>query len=194
VDLANPLAFSDPYSGHEVLLLDDPVVEGVLGIIYHPQITAAPIPWRSCCPHCLAGKQRGLDLHLKREVQLLCTHRKNEDLVEYKVPSNSQPYSLVCKADESGWCVKVVRPDTEHVLDVIHRPKEKTVFSGKPREFQSSILHRCLKFLFTARRPSRSEITSCLMALVKQQRRDGIPVRRYPCGRIDWSLVVGEKH
>lgn len=186
------LTFTDPYSRHEILLLDDPSEDGVLGLIYHPQVITPPIPWRSCCPHCATGKHSKLKLHLRREIQMLCTHESRDDIIRYRVPSYSLPYSLLVKTDEHGWCIRVARPGIENTLDVIQRPGEKTVFSGNPRAFQSTILHRCIKFLLSSRETPRHEITSCLTALIAQQtaeKRKKIPVRKRSCNKIDWSSV-----
>ena len=186
-----PLTFREPYSGHEILLLKKDHSNGILGIIYHPLVVSPPTPWQSSCRHCVAGQQRGLDLCLKRAVQLLCTWRESTNgAIELTVPSNSQPHHLECKTDEHGWCVRVTRPDTEKTLDVIYRPREGTTFSGKPREFQSDVLRRCLKLLFTCRRPSTSEVTACLSTLMERQRKEGIAARRrHPCLKVDWNSV-----
>ena len=186
------LTFTDPYSRHEILLLDDPNGDGVLGLLYHPQIVTPPIPWRSCCPHCAAGKQSNLKLHLRRKIQMLCTHESRDGIIEYRVPSYSVPYSLLVKTDEHGWCVRVTRPGIENTLDVIQRPGEKTVFSGNPRSFQSTILHRCLKFLCSGRTTPKNEIAACLATLVtRQTAKKKIEVRSggRPCQKIDWSTI-----
>ena len=185
------LTFTDPYSGHEILLIEDAAENKATGIVYHPRVVTPPSPWSSGCPHCSAGKQYDLRLHLRREIQMLCTRSIRNDVVEYSVPSSSQPYSLLCKSNDLGWCVRVTRPNVKHTLDVIYQPGEKTVFSGNPRSFQSTILRRCLRFLFTGRETPKNEIAACLVELVAQQKKNKIPVRGHPCKKIDWSVVRG---
>lgn len=127
---------------------------------------------------------------------MLCTRSSRNGIIEYHVPSNSHPYSLLCKTDEHGSCVRVIRPGIKDTLDVIQRPGEKTVLSGNPRAFQSSILHRCLKFLCSGRITPNNEIAACLAALVARQttkKRNRAKIDRHPCQKIDWSAMSSEK-
>ena len=183
-----PLIFSDPYSEHEVLLLAHP--PEVIGVIYHPRSTSTPIPWRSGCLHCVCGERLDLNLHIKREIKMLCTHKTSRGKTMYKIPSNSQPYSLSLKPSLVGWQAEVARTGASLILNVVHSFPGKITYSGELRRFRSPILHRSLKFLFSARQASKNEIASCLRELTLQQQRDGIPViKQPPCIKIDWRSV-----
>ena len=196
--------FTDPHSGHEVLLTTPAYPTGkdeVIGVIYHPRKTDLPVPWHSNCPHCIAGRQSKLSIQLKREVRLLCSQRIFNDqdnlwhtFLRYTVPSNSQPYLLSCKRDDLGWCVKVARDGSEKQLDVICPTGQKISFGPNHRDFQSQILHRCIRFLFSARPTTRTEIRAILSPLVRQQREDGLPTGNLtPCRKIDWRSIVARE-
>jgi hypothetical protein len=186
------IIFTDPYSGHEILTFIDQHTKNVFGVVYHPQRTDPVVPWRSGCKHCLGGKQESMDLHLKRQIQMLCTlNPKENGVLDFFVPTNSQPYLLSFKEDSPGWIVTVSKNDVS--TDVAWKPKSKMEFSGDPRQFQSNILLRSLKFLFSRRNSKHKEIVGCLGPLIREQKRSGIAVgNRRSCCKIDWSFTLLE--
>jgi hypothetical protein len=188
------LVYSDATSGYEILSIEQ---GGVLkGVVYHPKKFSIPVVWSDDCTHCRLGQKSAMNIHLKRLVQLLCSQDRSEDGLSFIVPTNIQPYHLSCKHDNDGWIVKAKRVGSEEVLDVIARTGEKVLYSKKLREFQSRLLHRCLRLLFTARVPTDTELSAILKPLADSQAKNGYKAwARSPCLRIDWLAILnpGEK-
>ena len=64
---------ADPYSGHEVLVVETP--GGPLGVAYDPRRATCPVPWSASCPHCRAGRLRGPSPGTSRLLRMLVSRR-----------------------------------------------------------------------------------------------------------------------
>lgn len=183
-----PLLFTLPFSGEEILLLSDQGAVG-LGLIYHPRKTAAAIPWKSTCPHCLQGRQSGVDINVKRAVKVLCSRKLVDDVEEYCIPTNNNPCTIWCKRSDTGLIVKIHQQNQEPI-DAIWQGN-KFVTQGKSPLLESKIVGRTLKFLGSVQTISKREAHASLMPLLKKQRLNGIDThRRHLCLKIDWASLL----
>ena len=185
--------YTDPYLGIEILL----VRRGnkTFGVAYDPRKTNLPTPWSSDCDHCLAGRQHEISPHVRREIEMLLSQQANETHVRYLVPTNGKSLThLDYRARGKMHRARISR--SRRFLLITRRPgNPRLEYVGDPHLFQSPILHRCLKFLFSRRTATPAEISACLRPMVEQQRlrarqprtRGG---RRLPCREIDWSTML----
>lgn len=177
--------YTDPHSGTEMLLVEHE--SRVLGVTYDPKKTTAPVPWTSDCRHCLAGRQLGLSVHERREIRFLLSRKIGRYCVRYKIPSASRPRTVI------HWTRG--KKQTAKVADYKKSKKILLVTTGNPlkcegdlRSFQSPILRRCLRLLFSGRPASQEEISACLRPLRERSgRKRGRGGRRLPCKNIDWT-------
>jgi len=195
----NGTIYTDPHSGHEILVLV--VGKTLLGTAYNPRAAGTAVAWHGDCRHCVAGRQRELSIHVKREIQMLRTRRSagyvpktKSAITEYTIPSNSHPHTVRYwrAADSQRACI--AGEDDSSTLTAVKPAYEKVTFSGgDPRQFQSKILHRCLRLLFSGRTATCEEILACAEPLAKSQlqraRRAGF---RNPCDKIDWTTICSE--
>ena len=188
ISTPQPLVFTLPFSGEEILLLSDQGENG-LGIIYHPRKTVAAIPWKSTCPHCLQGRQSQIDINVKRAVKVLCSRRIIEDVEEYTVPTNNNPCTIWCKRSDTGLIIKIHQQDRTP-LDAIWQGTRFATQEKSPL-LESKIVGRTLKFLGSVQTISKREASASLMPLLKKQRLNGIDThRRHPCLKIDWASLL----
>jgi hypothetical protein len=182
------LVFTAPYSGDEILLINNDT-NPPLGIVYHPLKMDVPIAWMTNCPHCQRGQQLGLDIALKRAVQILCSRQVQKDSELYQIPTNDVPCSAVCRTDGAKIIVTLNQAD---------QPPVKAVWNG--RQFithgsytllRSKIVDRALRLISSARTISTRETLACLKPLLVAQKRDGIANhRRHPCLKLDWAAIA----
>jgi hypothetical protein len=184
--------YTDPYLGTEVLLIQRG--DRTFGVAYDPRKTVLPVPWSSDCPHCLAGRFKEISPHLRREIVMLLSQRAGESCVRYRVPTNGHPLTLYYWARGKTHHARITR--SRQRLRITRRPgNPRLEYVGDPHLFQSPILHRCLRFLFSARKATPREITACLRPMLEQQllrarqprTRGG---RRLSCREIDWSTTL----
>jgi hypothetical protein len=190
-----PLIYTDPYTGHEILTIGEGV--SLFGVAYDPRRTSAPTVWHQQCPHCRGGRQRELTIHLKRMIQLLCTHRSGGFIPqhkarvdEYDVPTNTHVHVLRhWKTD--GVHHAHVLDDQHEVLRASRVPLEKMTFEGDLRKFRSNMIVRGLKLLFSGRPATEAEITSTLLPLAQAQSAPKIRRGRYHfCSTVKWAPVL----
>jgi hypothetical protein len=187
---SQPLVFTAPYSGDEILLLPRNE-KSPLGIVYHPLKMDEPIAWISDCPHCIRGQQVGLDIALKRMVQILCSRQVKDDIESYQIPTNNEPCAAICKRNDKHLIVKLVQPGREPI-DAIWNGRQ-FVTKGSYTLLRSKIIDRSLRLLSSIKTTSKREVLASLMPLLARQRRDGIAIhRRHPCLKIDWATVADE--
>jgi hypothetical protein len=187
--------YTDPFDGWDVVTVERP--SGLVGIAYDPRKTASPVPWEAGCPHCVAGRQRDLTVYTKREIRTLCSRRDlavrglKSPARAYHLPTNVEPLTLFCWKDEAGTRAKVMCSDPSASLSYLDDRAEHRLLctGGDKTKFQSPILHRCLKFLFSARETSLRELASALGPIARPL--DYLPRGRWvPCSRIDWEAVL----
>lgn len=190
-----PTIYTDPYTGYEILAIDDGRV--LFGTAYDPRRTATAIPWHQSCPHCRGGRQRELTIHLKRMIQILCTSRSagfipqyNARVDEYDVPSNSHVHVIRHWVAEGVHRAHVL-DDASEVLRASREPQEKITFEGDTRKFRSNIVHRGLRLLFSARPAEPADIQASLLPLVQIQSIPRLRRGRYHfCSTIKWAPVL----
>jgi hypothetical protein len=196
----NDTIYADPYSGHEILVIED---DGTLfGASYDPRRAGTAVAWHGDCRHCQSGRQRKVSIHVKREIQALRTRRHaghvpstRSNITEYVVPSNSHVHRLRYWRDGSTQHANVVRAEnTQLLLSAVQYEGEPiTISDGDPRFFQSKILRRCLRLIFSGREATRDEILACAEPLASAQaaraRRSGY---RNLCDKIDWVEICSQ--
>jgi hypothetical protein len=197
--VTSSLIYTDPFSGIEVLLLNhsDPTTK--VGVAYDPRSTSLPVPFYSLCPHCAAGRQQGMSVHTRREVMVLLsakqvlsktrkTRRGRQNEICYTLPTNEDPTVLLCWQKGSSRHA-LARTGGRELL--ITRPDDtsKLVYDGDRREFQSPILQRCLRFLWSSRTATPSEISAILLPLRGPRRPQR--GRASPCHKVDWNTLTG---
>jgi len=185
--MAQALIYSDPYSGHEILLLTEEIA---CGSTYDPRRTDPPIAWSSLCSHCLKDS-RHLSIHVRRQIQLLSSRRcLSADLqtFEYSVPCCEYKIRHWSRTDLVQRALIFV-PGSESI-SVSQSPKDKIIINGK---VGSKIALRLLRFLFSARVASPREILAAGKILADKQASDkhhrGY---RTTCRRVDWIRIVSE--
>lgn len=192
----NASIYTDPYSGREILLVEAP--GGNVGIAYDPRRTDPPVPWSSCCRHCQRGRHRELPPQARREIVLLLSRRdrRHGSSVEhlYEIPTNSQrSMGLNVRARGRRLVAVVTKRSPRQILRLVKEPLlAARVTAGDPHSFQSPVLWRCLKFLFSRRNTSRAEAAACLHPLLNQPRKKRTPGGRHlRCREIDWAATIG---
>lgn len=183
--------FTDSPTGREILLVSSPVAPP-LGIAYDPRRADLPLAWHSECSHCIGGRQKDLTIYLKREIQLLLSIKGTWPTASFTVPSNNQPHHLSCWHEDGRLRARI--STLEGLTLDVFTDSPRLRFEGRLRDFQSPILHRCLKLVLSGRPATLSEITSCLEPLVRAQTRPNdscsLPDRRSRCCSIEWPKVV----
>jgi hypothetical protein len=191
--------YTDPYSGHEILVIaaDD----SLFGATYDPHRAGTAIAWHGDCNHCQAGRQREISIHVKREIQALRTRRHaghvpstGSNITEYVVPSNSHIHKIRYWRDGDTQRANIVGDAESELLSAVQPPYEKITFcEGRPRLFQSKILHRCLRLVFSGRAATRDEVLACAEPLAASQAsRARRPGYRNLCDKIDWAKICSE--
>lgn len=191
------LVYTDPYSGHEVVLVQtrkDPT----FGVAYDPRSVSPPTPWSSVCPHCLAGRDREISIHLKREIRVVASMTKTSAGREYVVPTNGRPLRVLHQAKADGTQdLHIYEGDSETLLATLgtdgkisHSGDEKIARqAGRPQ-----ILGRCIKLLFSARDMDTNILLKLVTPLVTEQRMKASKQlsKWSPCRRIDWAGTIRE--
>jgi hypothetical protein len=186
--------YTDPYGGQEILCLDGEP----RGVAYDPRRTTSPVPWRSECPHCTRGRLP-LGIHLKREVQMLATRQiirvpsLRAPVRAYVVPTNDHPHVLRHWRCGDTQHARVIDELDREVVQISQTDREKMLYSSAEVVQSSAILKRCLRFLFSERAATPTEIRACVEPLAASQasrlRRRG---HRNACDKIDWPAVLEE--
>lgn len=188
--------FADPYSGREILLVEDG--DRRVGVSYDPRRTDPPVPFAGDCPHCLGGRLREIPPHERREVALLLSRRESRDgrtrVCRYVIPTNSQrSMGLVIRQAGRALRASVTKQSPRSTLLLVKEPTTAArVISGDPHAFQSPVLWRCLKFLFSRREASREYALACLRPLLGRSLKRKPGGRYLRCKEIDWDAVVDE--
>jgi hypothetical protein len=187
--------YTDPYSGVEILQISQDDV--VVGICYDPRKTLAPVPWSSSCPHCRAGRQKDLSIHTKRAIKMLLSGKSakrrrggsTRSVAVYSLPTNASSIAL---SHEIVGKKHVFRARKDgRVLVFRGAPGSKLSHEGDLRAFQSPILHRCVRLLFSARPARPLEVAASFLPIVRQPKIPRKPGgRRLACRDIDWPTFL----
>jgi hypothetical protein len=199
--------FVDPYSGHSVIMVSGLGLE-VFGISYDPRSTSAPTPWSGACHHCMAGRDRSLSIHLKREIRFVGSYRPTG---QFDVPTNGAPTSMM-KVDDpvQGTTIHIVDAAGDHIIAKTDKDNRiswsypaSTVGQswGLARQVRrpQQVLGRCFKMLAESRPMERHVFLKLISPLVVEQKnRSSKQISRWsPCRLIDWtsiaSQLIGEK-
>jgi hypothetical protein len=188
--------FADPYSGREILLVKDG--DRHVGVSYDPRRTDPPVPFAGDCPHCLRGRLWEIPPHERREVALLLSCREvrrgRTTSHHLEIPTNSQrSMGLVLRQRGRFLHASVTKRSPRAILLLVKEPTTAAqVISGDPHAFQSPVLWRCLKFLFSRRGASREDALACLRPLLGPPRKRKPGGRYLRCKEIDWDAVMSE--
>ena len=178
--------FCDPYSGHEVLLLEDKIPAGAA---FDPRRKEVPRAWHGSCPHCMTGRSE-LGTHLRRQVEMLGSRKTvgrsgSSPIYEYELPLGGKIRYWVASDGQK----KATVIDSKSILAASQSPGEKIELSSP---IASPTSMRCLRFLMSARPATPEEILACVRPLATEQlRRASLPGRRPQCEKLlDWSEIV----
>jgi hypothetical protein len=182
--------YADPFSGIEMLLLrDGPKTHG---LAYNPRRSTLPVPWSSTCPHCLKGRQLGLSSQVRREIRFLLSRQRETGRTRYELPSRCRPHVVhhYARKKKQEALVRGFTPIKTLLVTCV--PRRPLAYEGDRRAFQSPILHRCLRLLFSGRPASLEEVAACLRPLaLRPKKRRGRGGRILPCKKIDWADLYG---
>jgi hypothetical protein len=193
--MISPIIYTDPYTDYEILVLEKD--GNLFGAVYDPRRTGLPVPWHQNCHHCQMGRQSDLSLHIKRNIQMLCSAKSGgyvpssgSKITQYTIPSCVHVHVL--RHWIIGGCQYAhILDDNNEVLRAARAPLEKMQFEGDAREFRSSIMHRCLQFIFSGRPAKKTDLEACARPLADTQKtqkpRRG---RRNICDTIEWVKVL----
>lgn len=183
--------FTDAPTGREIILVSS-AVDPPLGITYDPRRADLPLSWHSECSHCIGGRQKDLTIYIKREIQLLLSIKGTWPNASFTVPSNNQPHYLFCWPE--GERLRARISTLEGLSLDVFTDTPRLRFVGRLRDFQSPILHRCLKLVLSGRPATPNEISACLEPLIRRQTIPDasrpLPDRRNRCCSIQWSKVI----
>jgi hypothetical protein len=192
------LVFTDPYSGHEILLINDLGI-APFGVSYDPRSLSPPVPWSSSCPHCVNGRDRELSIHLKREIRILssvCAIVGKECYMTFVVPTNCEPIRVTVKALGESSQEFVVSGGGSRSATVIVLRSGRTVYEGDPllvkQARRPQILGRSLRLLSSSRVADDASLVALLRPLACAQggRRSNQYSQWSPCRKLDWTEVV----
>jgi hypothetical protein len=192
------LVFTDPYSGHEILLINDLGI-APFGVSYDPRSLTPPVPWSGSCPHCVHGRDRELSIHLKREIRILssvCAIVDKELSMSFVVPTNCKPVYVVVKTLSESSQEILVGDGGSRSATIIMRRNGQTVYEGDPllvkQARRPQILGRSLRMLSSSRVPDVESVVALLRPLARKQggRRSNQYSQWSPCRKVDWAAVV----
>jgi len=181
--------FTDPYSGHEVLLIEG--IRHAMGAAYDPRKKGIPHAWHGGCPHCRSGRSE-LGIHLRRQIEMLGSQRfaghtrARSPIFEYDLPLSEDKIRYWHSEPEQK--ATLLRKG-EILASASKLPGEKIILDGPSI---STVSMRCLRFLMSARPATPEEILACARPLaIEQKRISSLPGRRTAChGLIDWEKIA----
>jgi len=187
--------YSDPYSGHEVLVLSG--LGPVVGAAYDPRRADLPTAWTADCPHCQNRRFRDVPTHVKSEIWMMMTSRSGgfvpssrSKITELTVPTQGEPHVLRCWTDSEGQHAHVVDSEQE-LMRASKAPGEKIIYESDEKMRYRKIVHRALKFIFSCRPATPSLIIAVATPLADWQRAKAkICGYRKVCDKIDWATIV----
>lgn len=187
--------YTDPYSGHEVLILNG--LDVLTGAAYDPRRADLPTAWSASCTHCQNKRFRDVPLHVKNEIWMLMTSRSGgfvpssrSKITELTVPTNLAPHVLRYWTDSSGQHAHIIDDDKD-LLRASRAPGEKIIYESDVKMPDRNLVHRALKFIFSVRPATPAEIIAVSTPLFERQRAKAtICGYRKVCDKISWNTVL----
>ena len=188
--------YTEPYSAEEMLLIEG---EPLVGAAYDPRLARLPTAWSSECRHCVAGRSHDISIHVKRTISLLISRscrgvlpQSGSPIYEYRVPSNGEPDTLRHWKSSRGQHAHVLRLGHD-LMRASQEPYEKIVYESDETHPHNNIVHKAIRFLFSARPATPKEIAACARPLAARQAKTAMRRGfRHVCDKIDWQKILDE--
>jgi hypothetical protein len=192
--------FTDPFSGHETLLIEPPKGPRV-GASYDPRRTELPIAWHIDCHHCTQLRWKSnLTIEQKREILIVrgrvAGHVPTHQAIShaYHVPTMGHPHLVrAWQKDGSSKHATIRGSDLSEILHAVQKGNGPIEYDGNLQKFRAleTSLKRYLKFILSARVVEREELEAVLRPLVQAQRsRKPFHGHHKICDMIDWISVL----